>query len=429
MTAFARHLDIGKITVGASAEMPISKLTERHAHESPEGENGAKLIRTTWSIESYAIAASEAAVGQLKETLKTNLTKRGEAVVLIERADAGTPVPATRTLAAGGSVGGPLPGYPRCQVETMPDDSSGPFVTFRLTVESVAPAAGLSDPVWHDHETTTSTDQSEAETTRRTGTVRVANGSSAESWVRTNVIDPARAAADAAGRRFSDRVTVGLDTAQCSYEYTDQEPGSNGYGGGGIDDASVTVREQRVRDGGSVERVTGYAVGTSASTFAENQRPSQDNFRVIVKDQVSSPSVPQGRVDFDFEVRIGKTVPSLFNDAVVFEYRHSIREQGGGAPILSADRFNALPRLFRGRNTPYAYVETATVVYMPQTAINIFAQTGMSASLDTDNIHGAPDRDVTRDADGFYTATIAIRYRFDSEQTMPTPRTIAGALT
>jgi hypothetical protein len=429
MSVLTRQLAIGSFTVGGSAAMPVVKIAERHEHESPEQANGAKLLRTTWTIDSYAIAATAQDLGALKQTIIDRLTKRGEAVVLIERADAGTPDPGTRTLAAGGSTGGPLLGYPRCSVELLPDDSYGIKLAFRCTIESVAPATGLTDPIWHEFETATDTDRSESVTIRRSGRVRVANGSSAETWVRTNIIDPARADADTDGRRFTDRVTVGLDAAECTYEYTDQEPGPNGFTGGGIEDASVTVRERRQRNGSSTETTSGYAIGSSATTYAENQRPSVNAFRVIVNDQIGAPSIPEGRVDFSYEVRIGKTVPGLFSDAVVFEYSHSIAKGGGGRRIQSAPRITGIPRLWLGRNEPVAARETMTVVFLPQTAIDIFGEVGMSPSLDEDYLDGNPDMSVSRDQNGFFTASIGYRYLYDADTVLPSPRTIAGALT
>lgn len=430
MTVYTRQLAIGSFTVGGSAAMPVVKLSERYEHQAEEMANGAKLIRSIWTIDSYALAASEQAIGALKETLRARLTKRGEAVVLIERADAGTPDPATRTLAAGGSAGGPLLGYPRCSVEFLPDESAGIYLAFRCTIESLVPASGLSDPVWHEYEITVDTNESEAQTTRRTGRVRVANGSSAESWLRTNVIDPARAAADAAGQRFTDKVTIGLDTSECSYEYTDAEPGPNGFGGsGGIEDASVTVRERRVANGASVETTSGYAVGTAATTYAESQRPSTDNFRIIVRDDIGSPTIPEGRVDFSYEVRIGKTVPALFGSIVVFEFNHSYDVAGGGTPINSAPRFDGPARLWAGRNEAVAARESMSIVFLNPSSIDVFAQAGMQASLDTDYRSGAARYSVTRDRDGFFVASAGFDYVFDTGPTLPAPRTIAEALT
>lgn len=430
MSVYTRQLAIGSFTVGGSAAMPVAKLSERYEHQAEEQANGAKLIRSTWTIDSYALAVSEAAIGALKETLRARLTKRGEAVVLIERADAGTPDPATRTLAAGGSAGGPLAGYPRCSVEFLPDESAGIYLAFRCTIESVAPASGLSDPVWHEYEITVDTNESEAQTTRRTGRVRVANGSSAESWVRTNVIDPARAAADTAGRRFTDKVTVNLDAAECTYEYTDAEPGPNGFGGGGgIEDASVTVRERRTRTGGSIETTSGYAVGSSATTYAESQRPATDNFRVIVRDDIGAPSIPDARVDFSYEVRVGKTVPSLFGSIVVFEFTHSYSVAGGGTPINSAPRFDGPARLWAGRNEAIPAREAMSIVFLNPSSIDVFAQAGMQPSLDTDFRSGAAQYSVNRDRDGFFVASAGYDYVFQTGPTLPAPRTIAEELT
>ena len=101
----------------------------------------------------------------------------------------------------------------------------------------------------------------------------------------------------------------------------------------------------------------------------------------------------------------------------------------GGAPINAAPRFDGPARLWTARNQPVPAREMMSLVFLNPSSIDVFAQVGMQATLDTDFRSGFAQRTSTRDRDGFFVATDGLDYMFDAEPTLPTPRTIAEALT
>ena len=150
---------------------------------------------------------------------------------------------------------------------------------------------------------------------------------------------------------------------------------------------------------------------------------------MIVRDDIGAPSIPDARVDFSYEVRVGKTVPSLFGSIVVFEFTHSYSVAGGGTPINSAPRFDGPARLWAGRNEAIPAREAMSIVFLNPSSIDVFAQAGMQPSLDTDFRSGAAQYSVNRDRDGFFVASAGYDYVFQTGPTLPAPRTIAEELT
>lgn len=361
MTILSTALTWGKFTVGSGGgltEYPIvqAPLVEQHEHHAVEGGSATVRRSVKWSFTSMADAANEGAVPALKNTIQA-LAGIGRAVTVTENGPAGgtarvLPVPGTS---------GCMAGSPRVMVEIV--GASGITVEFRVKAEAEFEGAADGDGmVSHEWTIDTRTSEFGVGTVVRRGSVRVEFGDSAAAWVESEVFDGARTAAEGAGRPFVTRVTVGVDGAACTYEYTDGPARAGGFGAG-VTQAEVTDRTERSLEGRITRSVSGYAMGTGAADFIEDQVP--DGPFVLTRRSISAARVPDGRRDFSFEGIGGAEVYGF--DGVVISFRHEVEEIGGGREQAAAEYADADPLLFYRERRAFFYSERITVEFAGET--------------------------------------------------------------
>lgn len=369
MTMYDELKALGKVQVGpdGSAEYGIVRsvfslneaITPREGIPASAGTGGR---RVTWRLSVVAHADTMADVPALVASMTVNLNQVGKRVRLT--LNGGT----ARDLPAEGAAGGSIAGYPRCEASI--DQVSGTAVSASLAATTIIPAAigggGLNDSlVYDDHKIETTIDDQELVTVRRSGELRVVNGFSggAAAFVTTNIITAARAAATTAGRSFTSKITQGREAAVCTYEYSDQQYSATS-GGAGVTFAEVSDRTARVIGGRTEQTISGYALGASATTFAEGLRPEPDDPDLLIGDEVSAPRSTDGRVEFSFRVLKGATgVDDTPEGCVVFGYSEGFGLLSGGRTLQPSEYPSAAPLLIFGSRGTYLYEQVTRIEY------------------------------------------------------------------
>jgi hypothetical protein len=345
---------IGSIAVGASAEFPVESFFEEVTRET-FGEQTAlpSMLKRTWRIKAWAVAASRAERAALQNTIADTIALRGQSVTV-------TVFGVDREM----DLADAMLGYPRVRAAMLPEDSVGPIQFFEVTAETVEPIdndAGSEGLAEHAQTTETRVNQGGRETRTIRGSVMLiptAPGTAKE-WVIANVLPDAVADAATLNLGVEQRFTVGDDGKRCEYEITldEKTPASNG--GGGITFAEVTDASE-VNDEGRIQRtVAGYAVGSSATTFAASQAPAGAG-EVVVRQNVSQPRDPDGRVNFSYTALKG--VDSLdFPGAPLLSVRETFTRVSSGSPVNEARFVNSSPILYSAGSVAFRYRQSTEI--------------------------------------------------------------------
>lgn len=412
----------GSFTIGGSSAYPVLDVfKETMVPFGPDSQSAHTMVRRTWRWASVHIAANELEQHTARATLQSTLAVNGQTV--------------TVTLAGGGNVrtapatgaSGSIAGYPRVTIEIDETRTTGRVIWFFVTVETVIPVvqaeSGGFNLVEHDWTIDTSIDEDGRETITRRGTARVRPDQIARAWAQATVIDPAEADAATVGDSFIVRWTEGPDPAVVRYEYTRNAPPEGGSSPGVID-AEVVDRTSKDRNGRIVRTISGSAKGANAATFATSQMLTQTATLKLLRDQVSAPRVPDGRVDFSFEYLSGATVGTFVAGAVVFAYTERIEEIPGGRAVRAATFHDADASLYRDEREPWGYAQTTTVEFTNATFDAAEASTLMEGLLDSDNLIRAPRRRRETTREGTQILSIDRGYLYATQQTLPDPRKV-----
>lgn len=405
-------VSIASFAVGASATYPVVEavsLTDEIVAD--EGVAGEPVFKRTWKFRSLALAAAANQVGALAETLKSTLCRRGQAVTFTELGGA------ARTLAAAGGSGGCLVGYPVVSITLLP--SVGAWQEFEVTIVAMVPnpqgVVASFNLVKHSYRVETETDSNGNVTTRQTGTVRVRNDQQAEQYIQNLIFTPAESAAEAAGHYFSTRTSRGPDLSEATYSYEDKPKGDTPFDGDGVDEVEVNDRTNSESGGRITRTISGYATGTGAAAFAAAQQPSVGTNELLVRKEIGQPRIPDGRVDFSYEVRKGRTVAG-FTGIVVYGYEESISETPGDRDVSSSMYLDADPLLFKTERRPYQYTQRTRMDFTgPWSGAN------PALLMDDDNRKGPPRATRSSTDAGMRTLEVTQDYIYASGQTLPTP--------
>lgn len=408
MTLLSRVQAIGWFDVGeggdASAQYPITRLVENHEHTGAEGANGEAIRVVRLTFDSFAVANSET-TNALVDRIHEQLAHRGRRVRVNEMD--GT----ARVFGAGGASGGALAGYPRVTVEIIPGNSVPPLQFFRCTVETREPiATGLP---MHTYNRAERVDSEGLLTITQSGEYRVDNGVDPKTQLLANVLIPAETDAIGNGRRFSKVVRLSHDPTLAAYEYTDTPPGVNPPGDAGVDDAEVRDVLTSNREGRRTRIVSGFATGAGATAFAQSQAPGGASF--ILRQTISQPAVPTGRVDFSYEVLDGATHNS-FPSITLFNLEQEIALVGGGRAVQSSPYADASPLLSFGPEGPYVYRETTRIEFSGD-----WADAVPPFSMDEANVSATPATAKRVRSGGVKELAVTRLYVYDSEQSLPDP--------
>ncbi|GIK18626.1 MAG: hypothetical protein BroJett004_07900 [Planctomycetota bacterium] len=404
---------ISSVSVGASAEYAVIRFARTVRSQGPANQNALAYYEEVWDMTCMAFAATPQDIAALNEALRDALCRRGEAVTLTE-------MTGTRTLPAGGVADGCLPGFPVVDLVDDETRSFGTVQTFRLTATARRPLP-VEGFVEHEYEFSEEIDTEGRLRLRQSGTYRTANGVDARAEAQTNVIDLAAADAAAAGMTFRVRWTLTPDTAAARYEYEAAETGWTGIEPG-VDRGEVVDRLTRTNEGRRVRVVSGFAEGSAAAAYAAAQKPAPDANNILIRDEVSEPSVPDGRVQFTYELLTGVT-DALFPNLRLFGFREEIGEAPGVPPILTATYFDAAPTLRYGEDQPSAYTQVTEVEFIGAWED---ALTGATGLMDEANLVIAPRRRYSAGPFGLRRLRVERTYLYPEPQTVPTPREIAA---
>lgn len=410
MTLQADLVSIASFKVGASADYPVLKIVadEGEVH-GIDGLAGEPMMRRTWTFESVAIAGANNQVAALKETLRTTLARRGQAVTFTELS--GT----VRTLPAGGGSAGSKVGYPLVSLRIK--QSVGTWVPFEVTIATMVPApqAVLSgfNLVYHNYKVSKNTTAG-LTTLTQSGEVKVRNDQLAETYINNLIFALAESAAEAANEKFQTSIEHGPDTSECRYSYTRTPKGDTPFDGEGIDEVEVNDRTVNESQGRITRTISGYATGLSAAAFAAAQAPSIGANEILVRSQVSQPRVPDGRVDFSYEVRKGRTVAG-FTGIKIYSYNETIEPVAGGRSLVESRYHDDDPLMYWGERSAYRYRQQTTIEFTgPWSGAN------PALLMDDDYRAGIPIARKSGNA-GIRTITITQDFAFPTEQTLPDP--------
>lgn len=401
---------ISKLTVGGSEEYPVTAIRVSTKRVGPATQTSASYEEIKWDLECLAEINNPTSITQLNETLRNDLVKIGDVVVLTEL---GT----SRSLPASGA-GGSMVGYPIVEISDIPNKSFAQYQAFNLSAITRIPFVDVDGIIEHTTETETSiTANGDIETSVR-GTIRMEQGNAADAWVTTNILTVARASADAAGNTFTQRIKVTDDTSVADYSYT-IKPGS--VATAGVYEASVDDRTVSDLSGRRVRTISGYATGPNASVFATSQRAGeQANLKIIREDGPSLPSVPDGRVNFSYQYVAGVT-DGQFPNVFITRFQESLDQSGGGNEINSSAFLTEDPSVRLGRKLPVSYAQSTEIEF-----IGSFSAVNLTPLLESDNIVGKPR--IRKRSDGkLKTISMSWVYLFpDVIDAVPDPRTVIG---
>lgn len=401
---------VSKVKVGTSTEYAVTTVSTSSRVIGAANQTRESYEEIRWDLECLADASSPIDITAFNETLRSELVKIGQAVTLTEL---GT----SRILPAQG-IGGSLTGYPRVEISDIPDKSYGQYQAFNLTAITQVPIVDLDGIVEHTTETETVTNTDGTIETSVRGEIRLGDGVDASAWVNTNILAPTRAAADIAGNAVQSRVTVTDDVSHAKYSYS-VKPSATGTPG--VTDASVEDRTVKDVTGRRIRTISGFATGPNATVYATTQRVAEAaNLKLLREDGPSLPSIPDGRVNFNYQYVAG-VVSGAFPGIFITRFKETIRQVGGGNQINTSSFFTQDPALRLGIKLPVQYTQTSEIEF-----IGSFPSHGLSPLLAEDNISGLPRE--RRSGDGsLKTVSIEWNYIFDAPiDPFPTPTIING---
>ena len=425
MTLYAKLSTIGSFTVGASAIYPVRSFAETSKVIADDAATGAPVRRVTWRIDSIGMAASRQTVGDLIDEIRNDLCRNGSAVTVTEFG--GTP----RVLGPGGATtaGATTAGGPKIDVDVKPGpETVGEWQMFSATIVGDVPEPqGLVDGfnlVEHSYSTNTSTNENGSITTAQRGTVRVRNDQDAKAYIDSQILAPASAAA--AGRKFVSRVEQpGQDAAKATYEYTDSERGSQSYGGPeDVIEARIDVRVAQLVEGSITTTTSGFAVGPDASLFAANRQPVPAANEVLKSSEVSSPSVPEGRVDYKYTVVTGVT-DARFPGIVIYKLNETVRITSGARSVVVATYDLTTPTLYLGAQEPFVYEQNTSIEFTgPWDEQLVWTITPL---MDENHLASGQLRQRSASAPGLRSLSASMTFIYATDQADPEPRELVVA--
>lgn len=410
MTLFDDLKAISHFTVGASAQYPVLRLNESHSREGDgDGGGGEKYRHISWRIRSCALASALATLPTMLETLQSQLARRGQAVTITEVGGA------PRYMPAEGIVSGSRRGYPRVAVEMIPDGSVGAWQYFDVVAETMIPIFDGGNLVEHTWTRDTEIAPSGSETVRQKGRVVVANTANARAWAETNVVDPARTAAEGDELTFIVRWTETADTTVVEYEYS---VGIAADGTGGFDDIEEVEISDRlvVTNPGRVSRtISGTARGDAATTLANDQRPTPGTFEVLIADEISEPRVPDGQVEFRFELLTGRA-DSGTPGVRIISFNEQIAEVRGGKEAEWREYLGDSPSVWSGPERAYIYQQRSRMEFIGPWASGV-----ITPRLSTGAYMHTPRISRSMNERGVKTVEYVFTYIFNAPGTLPAP--------
>ena len=398
-----------KIKVGTSDEYPVTRIRTAHKIEGIDDSNEASYEEITWDLDCGAEISQPTHITQLNENLRSQLAKRGDAVILTE-------LGAARTLPASGADGSMI-GYPRVEITGVPEGSFGQYQMFTMKATTRIPIKD-AEGIWeHTQSTETTTGIDGNVTTNVAGSLRMDQGHAASTYVQNNIIDPIRSAANTAGYGVVSKIKVGNDPAQVEYNYT-ISPSATGQAG--VADASVEDRTAKDETGRWIRTISGYSTGANATSFATSQRVSESNNLKLLRDEVSNPAIPDGRVSFNYQYVSG-VAHAAFPGLFITRLEESIDQSGGGREILASAYLQNDPALRLGVKQPIICSESISIEF-----IGSFENIDPSQLLDADNQHGNPR--ISKSSSGILNKwRRSITYIYDTApDPLPDPRTLDG---
>ncbi len=365
MTVVSTLSAIGKVAVGGSAEYPVLSVNETQRREATASQSGEAMRRVEWRLSCLALTAAgdPTGIATLNETLQGELARRGLAVVLTER---GTP----RTLPAEGGSAGSAIGYPQVDVSMSPGEMTfGPWQQFELRVVTLIPQPADTvngyNLVEHAFERTDEADENSKASATQRGTVRVRGDQDASAYIQSQILDAARTAAEANDQGFRSRIsTIGGDASLARYEYSELKPDPNPYSGSGVEEPNISDTTTTENEGRIRQVIRGSAKGSGAAAFAIANQPTLGSLDILTRDEVSEPSTPDGRVDFNYEVQTGTLDATNFPGKAIFSVQDVLEEIPGGRATITIDNFmDGDPIRYLGPNRAWRYRQRTRVEF------------------------------------------------------------------
>lgn len=402
MTITADLIAVRSLAVGnPGTAYPCTRFDRTIRVVGPEQTGGFAYRHETWQARCHAAAANVAAVAPLWETIRGHFVSRGQRVTLatwtitLILPEDGAPVDTEERSIAG---------YPTVAITPLDELSYGTWLSFDVQAETMVAVVAEDDLVEHDYTVEEEEDEDGLVTLTQRGRLRVVNGGSARDYLDDNIVDAARTAASGAGQGFRVRYTQGLDAALVEYQFV-AAPFSGG--GSGVTSATSVDRTQRSNDGTIRRTVRGNAKGPGAASYAASQEPAPLDNEIFTRKDVSDPSVPDGRVDFTYELAVG-VEDAGFPGIYIFRIQESIAEVAGGRDLVAAQYFSGAPILRNGLEREYIYVQTTTVEFLGADADH-----GIVPLLDEELIVGRPR--LSRPVSPLGVNAVSITYTYASD--------------
>jgi hypothetical protein len=184
-----------------------------------------------------------------------------------------------------------------------------------------------------------------------------------------------------------------------------------------VTEASVEDRTVKDSSGRWIRTISGYAEGGNATAFANSQLVAQTtNLKLLSKDGPSTPSLPSGRVSFNYQYVSGVThvdFPNIF----ITRLDESISQGGGGRDLIASSYLQSDPALHLGLKLPYNLTESLSIEF-----IGSFADVDPSTHLDSEfQVGGARISKASRGLFNTYSRTINYLYATEPDP-LPDPR-------
>ncbi len=356
---------VGWFTVEGSGLFPVLSIDESVERVASDQKTGEAMTHRTWTIASFAVAASVAAIPALQTQLSDELARRGQTVRVFDKNGV------ERAMLEPGAAGSPdaIAGYPRVSLRLIASGSVGPIQNFEVTAETFEPIiqsveAGFN-VVEHTFNTTTTFDEVGVQTFEQRGEARVGAGQSGRSYIAATVVLLQQAIASGNNEVVIQRFEEGPDLTFVRYTITRRQPasGGGGFGEPDVTDGQVIDRTRIERAGRRVRSVSGFAEGAGATNFALAQQPSPAS-NVLIRQDISQPRVPDGRVTFTYEALTGITGHPLFPLLTVLKFDDSVSPVSGGPQIEAIVYDFALPKLFTGPDQPYIFQQRTSLEFL-----------------------------------------------------------------
>lgn len=411
MTLEAQLQTIGSVVVGTSPAYAVTRSRATDRALGPDAQAGVAIREIDWELDCLAFAATAGDIANVQNSIRSDLVQRGEQVQF-------TDMGVARTLPEGGVASGSLAGYPTVELVDDPQLTLGTVLKFTLKIKTRIPN-DAADLVEHEFERSETTDNDGNVTITQRGTVRTKNGVAAQTYADTNFITPEQTAATTAGQEFEIRWITTADTTVVRYELTRRDPDQD-TGSPSVTQAQVIDRTLRQIDGRRIRRVSGFAVGSSAQSYADSQKPTTDASNILIREESTPPTIPDGRVNFLYEVLTGVT-DAQFPGIVVYRFNETIAEVSGGRAINTGEYFGRTPLIRLGRERAYIYRQTSEMEF-----IGDWDSHGLTPLLDADNYASPPRVRKVGGRNELRRVTVTFTYAYDTAQALPNPRQIEG---